>query len=538
MIAGATLGRGGSALAHHLADSKQHNEVTSPGLYRGLISTGIRNQVKELTGIVSHARSNNPLLHVHANPDTSREWTESEWGDWWQTYEDEFSLQTQAFHESIHIKNGRTHKHRTYSLVKPDGTCIKLPHQQRRHEKLSRLAEIRTGSAITKGAHNHAVLNALEKAGFHQEISVLKEAGIHLGDRARAGKTPKERAQEERTAIPKETIDTIAYTCWTQTRNLSAEAFQDAVEAWGLSLVQGDKVPVLLDVSGNCHPILRAINAGSKDVKNPQRLKKKELDIFLSTISLSSFRKRKIEQKEENSRILDKFENEDYNFNIGDEYDTAKQNTQINIRNAEVSQRPDKSEPKDLWQHIGNTGFDTKTRRRSGRPNSGDKKFIDGIDIKPERDKRNVAKNLAKARLRSGLQESHLTGILLEFKSERPTFKIKKFDAYLISRIKKEIKEDSPDMDFLQTAYFCMSIYYVRKYPKGWKPDTHKEEDILKALLELALSVLNIISQFLFGVSFVEASHEFDDDLAYDVRKIANYKNKKDEFPISNMTTP
>nr|WP_279185323.1 hypothetical protein [Acetobacter syzygii] len=545
MIAGATKGRGGSALAHHLADSKQHNEVTLPGLYRGLVSTGIRNQVKELTDIVSHARSNSPLLHTHANPDASREWTDGEWLDWWQSYEDEFGLQNQAFHESIHVKNGRTHKHRTYSLVKPDGTCIKLPHQQRRHEKLSRLAEIRTGASITKGAHNHAVLNALEKAGLRQEVTVLKEAGIHLGERARAGKTPKERAQEERTGYPKENIDRIAYTCWMETGSLDAESFQDALQAWGLSLGQGDKVPVLLDVSGNCYPLLRAINAGSKEAKKLLKLRKKELGSFLSTLTLPLFKNIKIELKEEGGMVPDIFKPEDYNFNFGERDEERKyssrekrnKDSRTNERGSEISQRPDKFERKNIQQHIRHIGFDTKTRRWTNGPYPGNQGFVDGVNQQSERNKRYVAKNIAKARLRFGLQDSHLKGILTEYQLDKPKLKVRKFDAYLMARIKKEVKKDEPDLAFLQVAYVCMAVHYVQKYPKAWHQE-QKEDDALKALMELALAVLNLISQLLFGVSFIEASYEFQDDLAYDVKKMEDYKNKKELDYGINGTIP
>lgn len=537
MIAGATKGRGGSALAHHLADSKQHNEVTLPGLYRGLVSTGIRNQVKELTGIVSHARSNSPLLHTHANPDASREWTDGEWLDWWQSYEDEFGLQNQAFHESIHVKNGRTHKHRTYSLVKPDGTCIKLPHQQRRHEKLSRLAEIRTGASITKGAHNHAVLNALEKAGLHQEVTVLKEAGIHLGERARAGKTPKERAQEERTGYPKENIDRIAYTCWMETRSLDAESFQDALQAWGLCLAQGDKVPVLLDNSGNCYPLLRSINAGAKEGKTPLKLRKKELDSFLSTLTFPSFRNTKIELKEERNNVSDIFKQEDYNFNLGEEYEARDKEFRTNERSSEIPQRPDKFKRKNIQQHIRHIGFDTKTRRWTSGPHPGNQGFVDGVNQQSKRNERHAQTNLAKARLRAGLHDSHLKGILTEYQLDKPKLKVRKLDAYLMARIKKEVKKDEPDLAFLQVAYVCMAVHYVQKYPKAWHQE-QKEDDALKALMELALAVLNLISQLLFGVSFIEASYEFQDDLAYDVKNMEDYKNKKELDYGLNGTTP
>lgn len=536
MIGGATRGRGGSGLGRHLADTKKQNDITRMGLSRGLVTDDIKSQIRELTDIVSHSGHSKPIYHVHADP--SIHYSESQWSKYWQDFEKEFGLEKQSFSEAIHIKHNREHRHRVYSLVKPNGACIRMDFDYIRRERLCRLAELANGEQITKGAHNRAVIRSLIRDGMTEQAQALTKAGIQDGERPVA-KTPKERAQEERTGYPKENIDRIAYTCWMETRSLGGEAFQDALQAWGLSLGQGDKVPVLLDVSGNCYPLLRSINAGSKEAKNHLKLKKKELDNFLSSLTPPSFKDIKIELKEERNNVSDIFKKEDYNFNLGEEYETRDKDVRTNERGPKIPQRPDKFKRKDVQQHIRHIGFNTKTRRWTNGPNSGNQGFVDGVNQQSERNKRHAQTNLAKARLRVGLQDSHLKGILTEYLLDKPKFKVRKFDAYLKACIKKEVKKEEPDIVFLQQAYICMSVYYVQKYPKNpWIEDRKKEDEALKALLELALAVLNIISQFLFGVSFSEVSYEFDDDLAYDVKKMEDYKDKKEIDYGINKTIP
>lgn len=534
MINGSTRGRGGSALGRHLADTKRQNDLTKMGSSRGLVTDNIKHQIRELTDIVMHSGHSKPLYHIHVDP--SIDYTEEQWAKCWQDFEEEFHLERQQFAEAIHVKDGREHRHRVYSLVKPGGACIRMDFDYIRRERLCRLAELANGEQITKGAHNRAVIRSLIRDGMTKQAEVLEKAGIQDGERPVA-KTPKERAQEERTGYPKENIDRIAYTCWMETRSLDAESFQDALQAWGLCLAQGDKVPVLLDNSGNCYPLLRSINAGSKEEKSPLKLRKKELDSFLSTLTLPSFKRTKIELSEERNKVSDIFKKEDYNFNLGEEYETRDKDLRTNERGPKIPQRLDKFKRKDVQQHIRHIGFDTKTRRWTNGPYSGNQGFVDRVNRKSERNKRYVATNIAKARLRVGLQDSHLKGILTEYQLDKPKLKVRKFDAYLMARIKREVKKDEPDLAFLQVAYVCMAVHYVQKYPKAWHQE-QKEDDALKALMELALAVLNLISELLFGVSFIEASYEFQDDLAYDVKNMEDYKNKKELDYGINKTTP
>ena len=68
MISGATRGKGGSGLWRHLLDYKHQNDAVMVGASRGLIETGTKDQIKELTHIGRYASHSKPLHHVHADP--------------------------------------------------------------------------------------------------------------------------------------------------------------------------------------------------------------------------------------------------------------------------------------------------------------------------------------------------------------------------------------------------------------------------------------------------------------------------------------
>lgn len=261
MIAGATRGAGGRALGKHLADTKRQNEVTRPGASRGLVSEDICNQVTELTDLASHARSRRPLYHMHADP--AGRWTEDQWVAHWQRTEDEFALGRQPFAEVVHVKGGREHRHRVYSLVKSDGTCIRMDHDHARREKLSRIAELATGGKLTPGAHNRAVIHALDREGRGDLASELRAAGLDTMERPRATMTPGERAQQERTDVTKESVRGAALAAWREADG--GQAFEAALAARGLRLALGDSTPQLVDATGGTHDLRRTLAAAAKE---------------------------------------------------------------------------------------------------------------------------------------------------------------------------------------------------------------------------------------------------------------------------------
>ena len=232
------------------------------GASRGLVSETIRDQVAELTDLASHSRSRRPIYHIHADPPPSTHFSEDAWTRYWDRLEAELGLQDQAFAEQVHVKQGREHRHREYSLVRPDGTTMPLSHDHARREKVGRLTEIEEGQQLTAGAHNRAVLAALDREGRQDGAAAIREAGLGRGPRPRSPLTPDQRAQAERTGTDPKALGAAVLTAWRVSDD--AAAFRAALGEQGLRLAQGDRAAVVVDATGNVHPLARMLGRESK----------------------------------------------------------------------------------------------------------------------------------------------------------------------------------------------------------------------------------------------------------------------------------
>jgi len=261
VIAGATRGAGGAALGRHLASAAK-NEAVLPLDGRGLTATGIRDQVAELTRLGAHARTRAPLYHVHANPPADRPWTPDERAGYWEAFEEEFGLQDRPFAAVEHVKEGRAHEHRVYLRVRADGIAIRMDHDHARREKVGRAFEFSRGEQIVPGAHNRAVIAALDREGRADVAQAMRAAGLDAVARPRASTTPRERAQAERTATDPAAVRAAALAAWRASDG--GTAFRAALAERGLRLAQGDSTPQLLDEAGGTHDLRRALAAAAK----------------------------------------------------------------------------------------------------------------------------------------------------------------------------------------------------------------------------------------------------------------------------------
>ena len=262
MISGATRGAGGRALGAHLADAKQLNERTELGLSRGLVGATIREQIAELTDLSSHSRAAQPLYHLHADPPPGAAWNETTWQRYWSLTEKEFDLERAAFSEERHLKDGREHRHRVYNLVRADGTTNPMAHDFQRREKLSRIMEFETGAPLTPGAHNRAAIAALDRGGRPDVAAAMREAGLDTVERPRAAISPQQRAQAERTGVNPQALGATVLTAWRVSDD--AAAFRTALAEQGLQLAQGDRAAVVVDATGDVHPLARMLGRESK----------------------------------------------------------------------------------------------------------------------------------------------------------------------------------------------------------------------------------------------------------------------------------
>ncbi|HYG86142.1 MAG TPA: hypothetical protein VD978_07770 [Azospirillum sp.] len=261
MIGGATRGSGGRALGAHLADAKGHNEETRLGACRGLVGGTIRERIAELTDLAAHARSAKPLYHVHADPPPGAAFDEAAWGRYWQRFEAEFGLEGQPFAEAIHIKDNREHRHRVYSRVLPDGTCVRLDNDHARREKINRVTEFDEGLPFVGGAHNRTVAATLDKER-PDVAEAMRAAGLTDTPRPRAVLTPSERHQQERTGVDKAAVQAAAWDAWRAAD--TGPGLEAALAERGLRLAAGDKGAVVVDHSGGVHSLARLVGAAAK----------------------------------------------------------------------------------------------------------------------------------------------------------------------------------------------------------------------------------------------------------------------------------
>jgi hypothetical protein len=260
VISGATLGRGGRVLARHLADRRRvpENGETYLGTVRGIIAEDVEEAIMELTQIVSHAKSSQPIYHVHADPRAP--WTDAQYGRFWALLEEEFGFQDRPFVEAVHVKHGRQHRHRVYSRVRADGTVVLLGNDYKRREKIARRVECEFGQQHVVGRHNRRVAALLESEGHADVVTSMAKAGLLTATRPEARLTPAQRHQAERTGIDVVVIPDIALTVWLATETEELEA---VFAAHGLRLCRGDKVPVLVDIAGGVHNLPRVIGKAS-----------------------------------------------------------------------------------------------------------------------------------------------------------------------------------------------------------------------------------------------------------------------------------
>jgi hypothetical protein len=260
VICGAVSGGGGKALGMHLAAPQPHDDAR-PGDSRGLMSEGIEAQTRELTEAARETGHKSPLRHVHASPPPGADWDADTWGRYWSLYERALGLEGCMFAEAIHDKPGDDgrppHRHRVYLAVTERGTLVRTGHDYAVQEVVSRITEFDTGAAMVKGAHNVRAATIAASLGREDVAAAMRAAGLLDGARARADLSPAARAQQERTGIGKADIARMTATAWASAD--TGPAFAAALRDAGLVLAQGDKCPVILDVTGNAHSLQRML---------------------------------------------------------------------------------------------------------------------------------------------------------------------------------------------------------------------------------------------------------------------------------------
>ena len=389
-IVGVNLGRGNNFLARHLADMDGENLETRLGNSRGLIGplvfpdwnsdefngnsdefngtsdedgggeggfhqtskVDIESYFMELTDLTSHANSKQPILHAYFSPDSTTEFTDEQYNRFWQRYEREFGLQEQPFCEVEHLGKNRfgelrRHYHRAYSIVKEDGTCLRMDHHRQRNEKIARMTEVIENQELTKGAFNLSVLKALGetlKALKSKEMLTADEM-VYLDEVERAHKaiskshiiegsrpiprmSDRQRLQQERTGVDFEAFTKTVWDTWNETmrRNHSVERFQAELMSMNYMLVRGKKCLLVVNDKGHYETLVNLLKKPEIE-KNGARIPAGEINKYFENVNLlkvdkiNDFRKLLNVKHSRAGVILDKIHNF---FPIDGHYDDVK----------------------------------------------------------------------------------------------------------------------------------------------------------------------------------------------------------------------
>lgn len=261
MISGAERGKGGRALSAHLL--KAENEVVEVIAPRGLGSPGLHEQLEELVALSLGARTDRPVYHVHADPDPAIADNDGARALFWSLFEAEFQLTGQPFCGATHVKHGRRHEHRVYSLVRPSGAVVDVGFDYLRRERCARVVEFEFGMPVpTPSKHARAIVKALREGGRDDVADWMEASGTTEAARPVARLSPQERLIEERTGVPLDDLRAAALAAWRESAD--GAGFVEALRARGLDLREGRSGPVVVDGTGTAHLATRLIGAAAR----------------------------------------------------------------------------------------------------------------------------------------------------------------------------------------------------------------------------------------------------------------------------------
>ncbi len=260
MISGAERGKGGRALSAHLLKAENERvEVIQP---RGLGSRDLHAQLEELVALSLGGRTGQPVYHVHVDPELTVADNAGARAMWWKLFEREFGLAGQPYCGAEHTKHGRSHEHRVYSLVRPDGRVVDLAFDFVRREKVSRIVEHAHGQPAVRSKHARAIERRLREEGRHDVADWLVASGTLEAERPVARATPQERLIEERTGVPLDDLRAAALAAWRESAD--GAGFVEALRRRGLDLREGRSGPVVVDGTGTAHLATRLIGAAAR----------------------------------------------------------------------------------------------------------------------------------------------------------------------------------------------------------------------------------------------------------------------------------
>lgn len=261
MISGSTRGKGGRALSAHLlnAEADQQTIVIEP---RGIVSRGdLHAQLAELVASARGSRTDRPCYHVHCDPPPDAPDSQAVLDHWWKAFEKEFGL-TGTFVGAQHIKYGRKHEHRVYSLVGDDGRVVDTRNDYARRTYVNVRVAHALGLEPAPTPHARSVAHRLLQEGRQDIVEWMSKAGLIEAEKPIAPSTSEQRLMEARTGVKLADVRAAAFEAWQASTD--GPSLRRELAARGLGLAMGTAGAVIVDRSGTPHALTRIIGAASR----------------------------------------------------------------------------------------------------------------------------------------------------------------------------------------------------------------------------------------------------------------------------------
>jgi hypothetical protein len=230
--------------ATHLQRTDQNQRVEVKEIH-GLMSTDLREALREMDAIASGTQTSNFMYHANLNPAEGETLTPEQWREAVDRLERNLGLEGHARVIVEHEKDGRTHQHVIWNRIDPDTmTAASDSFNYRKHQQTSRELEEAFGLQHVDSVHG-------------------REPGTERPER-RPEDYETFRAQESK--LDPKAMKAEISALWQGAD--SGLAFRAALEDAGYILARGDRRDfVIIDSAGDDHSFTRRTGAKAADVR-------------------------------------------------------------------------------------------------------------------------------------------------------------------------------------------------------------------------------------------------------------------------------
>jgi hypothetical protein len=225
-----------------------------------------------------------PGYHLSASP--SQPLDADGWTEFWTEIEREMGLSDCAYVEVEHVKQradgtSEPHRHRVYSRVDLEGNLANNNRDWARLATVARLHEYRHGEEMTPTRFDPEIINRLRRSGHHDAAAVVEAASP--AEKPVAAISGSDFKQQQSTKISARDVHKTAWMEWSE--SVDPDDFARRMRRRGLTVVQGDKGPTIIDPRGGTYGVGRSVASGCK-LLSGQTIKSAPINKAVASIPL------------------------------------------------------------------------------------------------------------------------------------------------------------------------------------------------------------------------------------------------------------